>query len=52
MATKYTKNAIFLLLLLLNYSTTWSQVVINEFSAANYTGPTDNYGEREDWIEL
>ncbi len=29
-----------------------SQVIINEFSAANMDGITDNYGEREDWIEL
>lgn len=29
-----------------------AQVVINEFSAANVSGPTDNYGNREDWIEL
>ncbi len=31
---------------------TRSQVVINEFSAANMSGITDNFGEREDWIEL
>ncbi len=29
-----------------------AQVVINEFSAANYSDITDNYGEYEDWIEL
>lgn len=29
-----------------------AQVVINEVSAANWTGLTDNFGEREDWIEL
>ena len=29
-----------------------SQVVINEYSAANMDGITDNFGEREDWIEL
>jgi len=29
-----------------------AQVVINEISAANYTGLTDNYGDNEDWIEL
>ncbi|MBK8228203.1 MAG: CotH kinase family protein [Flavobacteriales bacterium] len=29
-----------------------AQVVINEVSAANWSGPTDNFGEREDWIEL
>lgn len=30
----------------------FSQVVINEFSAANFGAFTDNYGEDEDWIEL
>ncbi len=29
-----------------------SQVVINEFSASNYSLFTDNYGRNEDWIEL
>lgn len=29
-----------------------AQVVINEFSAANMDGLTDNFGEHEDWIEL
>lgn len=29
-----------------------AQVVINEVSAANWTGVTDNFGEREDWVEL
>ena len=29
-----------------------AQVVINELSAANWSGPTDSFGEREDWIEL
>ena len=29
-----------------------AQVVINEFSAANYNVFADNYGEFEDWIEL
>lgn len=28
------------------------QVVINEYSCSNLNGPTDNYGDREDWIEL
>lgn len=30
----------------------WGQVVINEYSGANYDGSTDNYGENEDWMEL
>lgn len=30
----------------------YSQVVINEYSAANMNTTADNYGEFEDWIEL
>jgi hypothetical protein len=29
-----------------------AQVIINEFSAANMNTISDNYGDREDWIEL
>jgi len=29
-----------------------AQVVINEYSAANYSDYTDNYGDYEDWFEL
>lgn len=29
-----------------------AQVVINEFSAANFDDVTDNYGDTSDWIEL
>lgn len=29
-----------------------AQVVVNEFSASNLTGFTDNFGNTEDWIEL
>ena len=29
-----------------------SQILINEYSGANYDTYTDNYGEYEDWIEL
>jgi len=28
------------------------QVIINEYSCSNVAGPTDAFGEREDWIEL
>ena len=28
------------------------QVVINEYSAANYDSFQDNYGEYEDWVEI
>ena len=30
----------------------WSQVIINEYSCSNRNGPTDAYGENEDWVEL
>ena len=30
----------------------FGQVVINEYSASNLTGYTDNYAKAEDWIEL
>ncbi|UKN00532.1 CotH kinase family protein [Paracrocinitomix mangrovi] len=33
-------------------SVSFSQVIINEYSCSNRTGPIDAYGEREDWIEL
>lgn len=42
---------LFAFLLLLPISG-WSQVVINEYSCSNMNGPTDAFGEREDWIEL
>lgn len=29
-----------------------AQVIINEYSCSNMTGPVDNFGEREDWVEL
>lgn len=29
-----------------------AQIFINEYSCSNVTGPTDAYGEREDWVEL
>ena len=31
---------------------TFGQVVINEYSCSNITGPSDAYGEKEDWVEL
>tara|TARA_B100001964_G_scaffold171807_1_gene189099 strand:- start:828 stop:4154 length:3327 start_codon:yes stop_codon:yes gene_type:complete len=31
---------------------TYSQVVINEYSAANFDSFQDNYGEYEDWVEI
>ncbi|MEC7864096.1 MAG: lamin tail domain-containing protein, partial [Bacteroidota bacterium] len=29
-----------------------AQILINEYTGANYDTYTDNYGEYEDWIEL
>ncbi len=29
-----------------------AQVVINEYSFSNFNGPTDAFGENEDWVEL
>lgn len=40
-----------IILILLSYSVS-AQIVINEYSAANYNGYTDSYGETEDWFEL
>ncbi len=33
-------------------STSFSQVVINEYSCSNIAGPTDAFGQNEDWVEL
>lgn len=33
-------------------SLSFTQVVINEYSCSNISGPTDGSGRREDWIEL
>jgi CotH kinase protein/Chitobiase/beta-hexosaminidase C-terminal domain/Lamin Tail Domain len=41
-----------LFLLLLSSSTAFSQVVINEYSAANLSQFADNYDKYEDWLEL
>ncbi|MFK8103193.1 MAG: CotH kinase family protein, partial [Saprospiraceae bacterium] len=41
-----------LLTFLLLAFTSQAQVVINEFSAANFDADQDNFGEYEDWIEL
>lgn len=45
------KTACFMLLLFTLKNAT-AQVVINEYSCSNMNGPTDAFGEREDWIEL
>lgn len=37
---------------MLAFTGAFSQVVINEYSCSNINGPTDAYGQREDWVEL
>ena len=46
------KTYVLLLLTSCLFLSAKSQVVINEYSAANYDGFQDNYGEYEDWIEI
>lgn len=41
-----------LTLLLLSFQGLHAQVVVNEYSAANWQLTPDNYGKHEDWIEL
>ena len=43
---------IFILIFLLFYYDSFSQLFINEYSAANYDSYQDNYGEYEDWLEI
>ena len=40
------------LIIIFSLFTANGQIVINEYSAANYNTSTDNYGEFEDWVEL
>lgn len=46
------KHVYLLLFLFFLSSTGIAQVVINEYSCSNISGPTDAFGDREDWIEL
>jgi len=46
------KRVITLLVLAMCSFCTNAQVVINEYSCSNLNGPTDAYGDREDWVEL
>ena len=43
---------LFLFITFFGLSMVQSQVLINEYSCSNVSGPTDAYGEREDWVEL
>ncbi len=45
-------TSIFIILCMCNSDVLISQVVINEYSAANQSQYFDNYGKTEDWIEL
>jgi len=45
------KSILFSLSLII-FTTTNAQVYINEYSCSNSNGPTDAFGEREDWVEL
>lgn len=46
------KKYLLLFLLGISFFQVKSQVVINEYSCSNVTGPTDAFGSREDWVEL
>ncbi|MFT6048531.1 MAG: hypothetical protein ACI9KI_000256 [Patiriisocius sp.] len=46
------KKALLLFVLIMFLTPLWSQVVVNEYSASNLSGYTDNYQSQEDWIEL
>lgn len=39
-------------LFLIFSSTMFGQLFINEYSCSNFNGPTDAFGEREDWVEI
>lgn len=45
------KQALFLFFSLIFFGAN-AQVIINEYSCSNISGPTDAYGQREDWVEL
>jgi len=47
------KNLFYALLITVAYSLQiHAQIIINEYSGANYDTYTDNYGEYEDWVEV
>jgi gliding motility-associated-like protein len=46
------KRLLLSLLVIVFHAIAYSQVVINEYSCSNITGPSDAYGEKEDWVEL
>ena len=46
------KVIILFLVSCITFYTSLAQILINEYSAANYNTFADNYGEFEDWVEL
>ena len=50
-STRFLSLATLLFGVLISGSIT-AQVVINEYSCSNVNGPTDAFGQREDWVEL
>ena len=46
------KKIVLIFILIFSVISLYSQVVINEYSAANYDNYQDNYLNYEDWIEL
>ncbi len=46
------KSKLFLFLNILFFGNVYGQIVINEYSCANINGPTDSFGENEDWVEF
>ena len=45
-------RVIFSIVMMVLSVSSFSQIVINEYSAANFDGFNDNYGDNEDWLEL
>ena len=45
------KFALFLITICM-YSLSFSQILINEYSASNIDGINDAFGDKEDWVEL
>ena len=43
---------LWLVLSIAPFNSVFGQVIINEYSCSNITGPSDAYGQKEDWIEL
>ena len=46
------RQIFYLLFCIIYFQSVNAQLLINEYSAANYDSYQDNYGEYEDWVEL